>query len=283
MVHDEDQLRTNADRLRPVRGVVLDVDGTLLDPAHRITAATRAAVARARDAGLHVLLASGRSPQGMTGYLAELGLDGPAVACNGALTFRLSDGAIRPLATRPLDRDVAAAAYALALEHGVETGWFTVDGWRVRALGPGAEEEAGLTGERPLVSPRLPDDGAEPPLKLMCIAVTRAQTAALPALRDRLPPGARGLFSHPRYLEICAPGADKARAVAAACAALGLRAADFAAIGDAENDLGMLRQAGVAIAMGNAAPAVLDAAAHRTAANDRDGVARAIDALLAAR
>src|SRR5918998_1752116 len=113
MVHDEDQLRTNADRLRPVRGVVLDVDGTLLDPAHRITSATRAAVARARDAGWHVLLASGRSPQGMTGYLAELGLDGPAVACNGALTFRLSDGAIRPLATRPLDRDVAAAAYAL--------------------------------------------------------------------------------------------------------------------------------------------------------------------------
>src|ERR671917_122019 len=123
MVHDEDHLRTNADRLRPVRGVVLDVDGTLLDPAHRITSATRAAVARARDAGWHVLLASGRSPQ----------------------------------------------------------------------------------------------------------------------------------------------------------------AEDLAAIGDAENDLGMLRQAGVAIAMGNAAPAVLEAAAHRTAGNDRDGGAPAIHALPAAR
>ena len=90
-------------------------------------------------------------------------------------------------------------------------------------------------------------------------------------------------FSHPRYLEITAPGIDKAHAVRAAAARLGLAPSDLAALGDAENDVAMLREAGVGIAMGNATDAVLAAAAHRTAANDRDGVALAIDALLAAR
>ena len=46
---------------------------------------------------------------------------------------------------------------ALADAHGIEAGWFTLDGWRVRVPGPGAVEEAELTGEPPIVDPALPD------------------------------------------------------------------------------------------------------------------------------
>jgi hydroxymethylpyrimidine pyrophosphatase-like HAD family hydrolase len=114
----------------------------------------------------------------------------------------------------------------------------------------------------------------------MCIAPTADGTPALHALRERLPPGVSGQFSHPRYLELIAPGVDKAGAVRAWCAAAGLSPAQLAAIGDAENDIAMLRDAGVGIAMRNATPAVIAAADRVTAANDRDGVAQAIDALL---
>jgi Cof subfamily protein (haloacid dehalogenase superfamily) len=278
----QDQSRTEPDQLRPVAGIVLDVDGTLLDPDHRLSPANAAAGARARAAGLHVLLASGRSARALLPVVAALELDGPVIAFNGALTFRVADGAVESLDGTPLDRELAAGALRLAREHGIEAGWFELGGWRVRVLGPGAVEEAGLTDEPPTVSPDLPD-GAAPPYKLMCIAVTRAETAALHALRDRLPDTVAASFSHERYLEITAPGTDKAHAVRAAAAGLGLAPSDLAAIGDAENDVAMLRAAGVGIAMGNASAPVLAATAHRTAANDRDGVARAIDALLAAR
>jgi Cof subfamily protein (haloacid dehalogenase superfamily) len=270
---------TNRDH-RELRGIVLDVDGTLLDPWHRIAPATAAAVARARAAGLHVLLASGRSANARRDLVAELGLDGPAIAFNGALTFRLEDGALRALAETPLDRVAAAEAYALARAHGVEVGWFTRDGWRTEAHGPGAAEEAALTDEPAQLDPGLPD-GAPAPLKLMCIVPDLDGTPALHALRERLPPTVTGQFSHPRYLELTAPGVDKARAVEAACAALGLSHAQFAAIGDAENDITMLRAAGVGIAMGNAAPVVIAAADRVTGTNARDGAAAAIDALLA--
>jgi Cof subfamily protein (haloacid dehalogenase superfamily) len=263
-----------------LRGIVLDVDGTLLDPAHRIAPATAAAVRRARAAGLHVLLASGRSARAMVDQLVALQLDGPAIAFNGALTFRLEHGAVHPLAETRLARDDAVAALTLAREHGIEVGWFTRDGWRATALGPGVAEEAGLTGEPPIVEPGLPD-GAPDPLKLMCIAADDHGRPALHALRARLPAGVSGQFSHPRYLELIAPGVDKARALLAACAALGLSPAELAAIGDAENDIAMLRLAGIGIAMGNAIPAVIAVADRVTDTNARDGVARAIDALLA--
>ena len=263
-----------------LRGIVLDVDGTLLDPAHRIAPATAAAVRRARAAGLHVLLASGRSARAMCDLLVELQLDGPTIAFNGALTFRLEGGAVHPLAETRLNRDAAIAALTLAREHGIEVGWFTRDGWRVSALGPGVAEEAALTGEPPLVEPGLPD-GAPEPLKLMCIAADDHGRPALHALRARLPAGVSGEFSHPRYLELIAPGVDKAQALRATCAALGLSPAELVAIGDAENDIAMLRFAGVGIAMGNAIPAVIAVADRVTDTNARNGVAGAIDALLA--
>ena len=163
--------------------------------------------------------------------------------------------------------------------HGIETGWFTLDGWRVAATGPGTVEEGELTGEPPIVAPDLPD-GVPAPHKLMCIAVTPEQMATLAVLRERLPPSVTGVFSHPRYLEVVAPGVDKAVAVVAAYAALGVAPYELAAIGDAENDIGMLRAAGIGVAMGNAAPAVVAVADRVTAANDRDGAASAIEALL---
>jgi Cof subfamily protein (haloacid dehalogenase superfamily) len=272
-------METTTDQTRPLRGIVLDVDGTLLDPAHRITPATGAAVARAREAGWRVVLASGRSPRAMVEYMRELDLDGPAIGFNGALTFRLAGDAIEPLAGTPLDRDAAVEVLAMATARSVEIGWFTLDGWRVSSPGAAADEEAALTDEPPLVDPALPD-GAPTPYKLMAIAVTESERRALEALRSDLPASVRGVFSHPRYLEVIAPGIDKAVAVREACAAWGLTATDLAAVGDAENDIGMLRQAGAGVAMGNASRAVMDAAAWVTATNAQDGAAVAIQRLL---
>jgi hypothetical protein len=53
-----------------------------------------------------------------------------------------------------------------------------------------------------------------------------------------------------------------------------------AAIGDEINDVPMIRNAGLGIAMGNAIPAVKDIAARTTLRNDEDGVAHAVDKIL---
>ena len=46
-----------------IRLIALDLDGTLLDPAGRITQASKDAIARARAAGVRVVLNTGRPIQ----------------------------------------------------------------------------------------------------------------------------------------------------------------------------------------------------------------------------
>ena len=81
--------------------VALDIDGTLLawvegrgTTHEEVRPAVHDAVQRAHDAGAHIVLASGRSPHGMTGSADLLALhdDGHdplwVVAANGAVVFR---------------------------------------------------------------------------------------------------------------------------------------------------------------------------------------------------
>ena len=57
---------------------------------------------------------------------------------------------------------------------------------------------------------------------------------------------------------------------------LGIAASEVMAMGDGNNDLGLMRAAGLSVAMGNSNEEVLAAADHVTADNEHDGVAEAI-------
>ena len=73
---------------------------------------------------------------------------------------------------------------------------------------------------------------------------------------------------------------DKGTGLAALAGVLGLGLEDCAAIGDSDNDRGMLAAVGMPIAMGNAAEEIRALARRVTASNREDGVAKAIGRLL---
>ena len=55
------------------RLVVCDLDGTLLNPRHRLGDYTRTVLQRLREAGVELMLASGRHAEDLRGLAAELG------------------------------------------------------------------------------------------------------------------------------------------------------------------------------------------------------------------
>ena len=73
--------------LRPVRLVALDIDGTLLRSDKTVSERTRAAVARAREQGVRVVLVTGRRHPSAREVARELGPDLPLVVHNGALVI----------------------------------------------------------------------------------------------------------------------------------------------------------------------------------------------------
>ena len=84
----------------------------------------------------------------------------------------------------------------------------------------------------------------------------------------------------PFYLEVIPKCINKGQGVLDICRTLELLPEEVIAFGDAENDIPMLKTAGMGVAMGNAAPAVKDAADYVTLSNNEDGIAAALAKLL---
>ena len=78
-------------------------------------------------------------------------------------------------------------------------------------------------------------------------------------------------------LEMVSPMADKGREILYIAEELGIEREKILAVGDSENDQGMIRAAGCGVAMGNAAAATKELADYVTEDNAHDGAAKAID------
>lgn len=84
-------------------------------------------------------------------------------------------------------------------------------------------------------------------------------------------------FSYHAYLEFTKKGVDKGTGVREFARIMGVDIADTVAMGDQENDIPMLREAGVGIAVANAVPGAIAAADHVTSSdNNHSAVAEAI-------
>ena len=103
------------------------------------------------------------------------------------------------------------------------------------------------------------------------------EPAILPEIKAKiaafLPENLTVVQTAPFYLEVIPSCINKGQGVLDTCNSLGIDPKDTFAFGDAENDIPMLRTAGLGVAMGNASPAVKEAADHITLSNNEDGIA----------
>lgn len=88
---------------RHIRLIALDLDGTLLDEAKRISPRNRDALRRAVDTGVTVALASGRMTDCIAPTADALGIDCPIIAYNGAMARGKASGGRPVLFHRPLE------------------------------------------------------------------------------------------------------------------------------------------------------------------------------------
>ena len=95
-------------------------------------------------------------------------------------------------------------------------------------------------------------------------------------LRNRFRNEADVMQSSPNYIEIVRPGVSKAHAMVALAEKRGIHADEIMALGDSGNDVEMLRAAGLGIAMGNAIPAVKEAADEIAPPCEENGFAEAV-------
>jgi len=257
-----------------IRLVATDLDGTLLRTDGTVSGRTRRSIARAREAGIVVVLVTARSPRTLRPLARQVGVGDLAICCNGAIVYDLAAEAIvahAPLASGVARWIVTALRAAVpdvcfAVERGVRAGRDP----RYAALCVGAGAHA-----PPLIADALTLCAGD-----VTKLLVRHPALSLPDLLrvTRAIAGDVAVVTHSGtvFVEISAAGVTKAAALEALCAQMGVDAARVVACGDMPNDLPMLHWAGHGVAVANAHPAVLAAADEVTLSNDDDGVARVL-------
>jgi Cof subfamily protein (haloacid dehalogenase superfamily) len=264
-----------------IKAFAVDVDGTLLDSDHRLRAAARDALCDLAANNIRVVLATARSPGVLGAVLRSLPISPLLICFSGAWIGEIDSESLTPTRVM-LDRrhslPVAKTILATALGLNVEPNVFTVDTWRARRMTTEIMLECQITECRPVITSDLLEDGQQPS-KILLITAENESSQALHVIADSVQSFSNATFSKPNYLEIVPIGVNKAEALKQLAAILGLDLSQFAAIGDGLNDIEMLREAGLGIAMGNAPDAVKSVADWVTGTNDQDGVALAVQRL----
>jgi Cof subfamily protein (haloacid dehalogenase superfamily) len=271
----------------PIRLLALDIDGTLVNGEHELTAATRDAVRRAKAAGVEVALVTGRR-YGRTLPLAEpIGISVPLVTANGALIKQPSDHAT--LFRAQFTPGTVEQMLRIIDQHGLEAvmyGDTFGEGFDFycRRLDTPKRELAEYFELNPDCAQVRADLVASPPAGLFAgfTMGTRDEMLWLEAELNRQLPGE--IYSHvirsPRYsgfmCEVVPAGVSKWTGVLHLAEERGIAPAEICAVGDDVNDIPMVVGAGLGVAMGNAVPE-LKAVANRIApCNNSDGLVEVV-------
>lgn len=279
------------------RLLALDLDGTLLDGTSRVPPENARAIRQAQARGVQIALCTGRN---FSDALAFSGcLDAPAdwaVTANGAAVCRIADRNCVSLSG--LNRAQCETILAVCARFGCDPCLYTNERLyygrafldflqQIRARGGVALDETaegyvfvdGGTAWRTLLEQeKAPFVKAildhNDPATVDRMTAALAETGLFELAPSVMYGGAL------KNVEINRKGVHKGAGLRALTAHLGLRMEEVLAIGDSDNDLTMLREAGLGVAMANAAPHVRAVADAVTAPNTEGGVARAIERYL---
>ena len=243
--------------------ICADLDGTIIGADLKVAPETVEAIREAEESGVRLVLCSGRMHCSVVPFHRELGLSTPIISYNGAMAW--TPGEPAPLSHLPLPRGAAEEIVRRYTAAGAHLLYFIDDALHV------AEETkwSRLYERRAGVTARITPDFAE---RFAGRRPTKIIVMDEPPKVEEMLAEARGWYgerlhitvSLPEHLEFMHPEATKGQALRRVAKHLGVDMSETAGMGDARNDIELLREAAVGIAMGQASEEV-KAAADRVA------------------
>jgi len=261
-----------------IKMIVTDLDGTLLAGKSILPEENIRALRRAMDAGVQVVIASGRMIEATMPIAEQIGVNAPLSLFNGAMTYDCINDRILKGTTVP--RETALRVLRELESRGMYVHTFP---GRCYYLDKRChwtdyyENKIGVKGIE--VGKKLSEWLETDVFKLLCLD----ESAKLDACARELAPLFPELTfvkSGEYHLEVIAAGVDKASGLADISECTGIAPEEMMAFGDEMNDLPMLKYAGTGYAMENAVPGVLKEMRLIAPKNTDHGVARIVNMYL---
>lgn len=280
--------------------IALDMDGTLLNSNGQVSKRNKAAIAKAQKHGHIVAIVTGRAYKDARAPLQEAGIVCPIMSLNGAV-MTLEDGTV--LGDVPLDKEklIPALEWVRAqpdLYCEIYTGDAVYVGLHNRAhLEALAEKTSDIAPELKRIVEKQFQQARVTYVDDIRLVWEKRGIAFYKVLvfslhQERLREAAEQFAdisgitvtsSHPNNIEINHERATKGQALMKLAAHYGIDMKDTVVFGDSHNDLSMFAVAGYRVAMENAAPELKEVSDIVTASHEEDGVAVALEELIAKR
>lgn len=259
-----------------IKALVLDLDGTFLRTDKTISRRNREVVRRCAEVGIRVIVATARPPRAVRKFLPDMPWVDCVVYYNGALvTCQAMERhtPIPPEISRRVTASIRAWQPESIIVYEVHDDWYTAT--------PIPDFSRAVFGIGPAdPTPEIADE-----TYISALSPTKILIPWFDAWRDL-----QEEFHHMvnviatdggALVQIMHASVSKEAAVMRVLDDMGIAPAETMVFGDDVNDVGLFRLCGVPVAMGNAIPELRAVAAYITASNDDDGVAVAIEQLVA--
>ena len=271
-----------------IRLIGIDIDGTLLNRKKELTPATVEALQAAADQGIQIVISTGRLLSEFRDLVEQLPMMRYTVTCTGCQVIDLLTG--RDIFRQAMTAEEMQRIYNKMKQFDVMFQAFSDDDGSIH-------NDAWVLEHADLYSPKalarvmqrthIPEKDFDGYIASytgltnkihMFFRTVEQRDQAWELVKDE---PYSIMSSTVNDLELMPPGVDKGLGMRKLADHLGITTEQIMAIGDGGNDVDMLRQAGIGVAMANACQEAMAAADHVLAyTNDEDGVANAVWAVI---
>ncbi|GAA0733473.1 Cof-type HAD-IIB family hydrolase [Clostridium oceanicum] len=259
--------------------IALDMDGTLLNNSKTISKENIKAVNEAKKKGIHVVLATGRSLKGVENYLNDLNLIDDKnflVSFNGGMVQNTTSTRIIFKNYMKLKEDVCPL-YELSKKLDLDLIAFTSNKCLTPKITEYSKVDAKLNNTELEVFDFNANSDDPSIIKLMFVGDKEKIDAAVEKMPENFKKKYTIMRSAPIYLEFSNDKVNKGSGLKHLSEELGVKSEEIISIGDAGNDIHMVKYAGLGVAMGNAFPELKKIANYTTKTNEENGVAHVIN------
>lgn len=259
--------------------VALDLDGTLLTSDKTISKGNEQALKAIHDDGVKVVLCTGRPINAIWRFIEQLGLTEEAdytITFNGALVVHNNDKA--ELAKSGIQKADLVPLHDFVKNQGAPLDILDFEQvYPMTDLKPSMYKQQ-FKGNIDFVPRSFDDLSTDDEYSK---AIVSDQPELLDKYQSNIDDDLRAKYhivrSQPQIMEFLASGMDKVVGLEALLKHFGMDFSNLMAFGDAENDLGMIKNAEIGVVMENGQQPVKEAGDVITGNNDEDGVAQFVN------
>ena len=262
-------------RIKNIKAIILDLDGTLLTPQLNILDETKKVLLQLKEKGIKIIIATGRTPQTSIPMTKSLDIKAPMVLANGALIFDPQNNNIIdsiPISSKTIDYFVS-----LSKQIKVSLNIYTPECIYIEEDKIDAYIVDSADDRKNLINQDYFDSKKDVAVKCEFFGKNQGINKELQNLvlskQSEIIEELYITSAHVNYLEILNKKANKYFGIKKVLNLLNINEDEILVFGDSHNDIEMLSKFPHTVAMGNANFEIKNSAKYTTKSNYEDGIA----------